>query len=167
MLEGISELSLDLASRSKQVQLDGTAQGLIQTSFDSLQGCRLYLPGPLFPCLITLTIIFFLISNENFLCWNLHYLLVTSLFGSKRSLSFLQPWSASNHCIQQLHPPLLSLRLNNLTPLSLSSYIMCSRGHLGGLCWTRSSLSVSPLHWEAHSWTQYPDVVLKVPNRGE
>lgn len=156
MLEGISKLSLDLASPSKQVQLDGTAQGLIQTSFDSLQGCRLYLPGPLLQCLITLRIIFFLISSQIFPWCNLHYLLVTSLFGSKRSLSFLQPWSASNHCIQQLHLPLLSLRLNNFTPLSLSSYIMCSRGHLGGLCWTHSSVSESFLCQKAPSLRQCP-----------
>lgn len=51
---------------------------------------------------------------------------------------------------------LLFLGLNEPTYLSLCSYVRCSRGHLGGLCWTRSSTQTSLLCQKAPNWRQYP-----------
>lgn len=76
--------------RSNHVQQEQIAQGLIQPSFEYVQGWRSHsLPGQLFQCFITLiTIIFSCYQSHNFSCFKLSLLpFILLLYTSPKGLA--------------------------------------------------------------------------------
>lgn len=146
----------------------------MQLGFEYIQRLRLHAPSgqpvPVFnhPHSQNRIKHFLFMFKQNFLHFNLCSLPLVLSWVLQRTVWLRLLYSHIRHLRILIRSPRASSRLNSPSPLSLSSFIRCSRPLtiITALHWAHLSMSMCFLYWGAQDWTQQSSCVSPLLSRG-